>query len=177
MSNLLCGCGCGITRVVNGSTYLRGHKRRAQKGPDDLRFWSKVKGASSDECWLWTGFVHPHGYGMFTIGSRIDSTRRYIHAHRWAYEYLRCEIPSGLYLDHLCRTRSCVNPWHLEPVTHAENVRRGAAARTHCPHGHEYTAENSRYTSTGARRCRECGRIRGRSATRRTEDGPEWTRP
>ncbi|MGH9151353.1 MAG: HNH endonuclease [Acidimicrobiales bacterium] len=37
--------------------------------------------------------------------------------------------PEGLTLDHLCRDRRCVNPAHLEPVTVAENLRRGHRAR------------------------------------------------
>lgn len=32
-------------------------------------------------------------------------------------------ITDGLELDHLCNVPSCVNPDHLEPVTHAENMR------------------------------------------------------
>jgi hypothetical protein len=45
-------------------------------------------------------------------------------AHRYAYEWLIGPIPIGLDLDHLCRTRECVNPNHLEPVTRKENIRR-----------------------------------------------------
>jgi hypothetical protein len=45
--------------------------------------------------------------------------------HRDVYEQLVGPIPEGLVLDHLCRNRSCCNPAHLEPVTTAENVRRG----------------------------------------------------
>jgi hypothetical protein len=41
------------------------------------------------------------------------------------YERERDPIPAGLHLDHLCRVRDCVNPEHLEPVTNAENLRRG----------------------------------------------------
>lgn len=58
-------------------------------------------------------------------------------AHRFAYERFVGTIPAGLQIDHLCRTRLCVNPAHLEPVTNRENVLRGlAATRTHCAKGH-----------------------------------------
>jgi hypothetical protein len=73
------------------------------------------------------------------------------------------EIPEGLELDHLCRNTLCVNPDHLEPVTHAENIQRGHAARgpvTHCRRRHEMTAENSYFDGrTGKRYCRSCQRI------------------
>lgn len=38
-------------------------------------------------------------------------------------------IPTNMDLDHLCRNPICVNPDHLEPVTHLENVRRGKNTR------------------------------------------------
>lgn len=74
-------------------------------------------------------------------------------------------IPEGLSLDHLCRHPWCVNPAHLDPVEHAENVRRGAsgikamaraALQTHCKHGHEFTPENTRISAQGSRVCRAC---------------------
>lgn len=49
-------------------------------------------------------------------------------AHRWMWELHKGPIPDGLEIDHLCRNTGCVNPDHLEPVTHAENVRRYWAA-------------------------------------------------
>lgn len=82
------------------------------------RFWPKV--AEDGDCWAWTGYRQPSGYGQFD--------KQY--AHRWAFEHLRSEIPEGLELDHLCRVRHCVNPWHLEPVTHAENHRRRRGFKT-----------------------------------------------
>lgn len=83
-------------------------------------------------------------------------------AHRVAYEEIMGPVPEGLELDHLCRTRSCVNPSHLEPVTHRENMNRGDVAtrrKTHCPKGHPYDEENTGIYN-GYRNCRACARLR-----------------
>ena len=54
---------------------------------------------------------------------------------------------------------ACVNPGHIEAVTNQENVRRGAAAVTHCRNGHEFTPENTYLTPRdGYRQCRACSR-------------------
>lgn len=78
----------------------------------------------SGECWLWTGTIALNGYGLiYRQGGPL------VGAHRLAYEVHVGPIPKGYELDHLCRVRRCVNPAHLEPVTHSENVRRGFEAR------------------------------------------------
>lgn len=113
---------------------------------------------ASTGCWLWTGHINQDGYGRICRGGESKS------AHRTSYEVFRGPIPDGLVLDHLCRVRHCVNPDHLEPVSIAENIRRGEgvavqhAAKTHCVHGHEFTPENTLTHHSGSRGCRACAR-------------------
>lgn len=110
-------------------------------------------------CALWTAALDTQGYGRFR-----DADGRVTSAHIWAWINERGPVPLGLELDHLCRRRACVRTSHLEPVTHAENARRGLAginhaSRTHCPRGHPYDEENTYIIpSTGGRLCRTCRR-------------------
>ena len=88
------------------------------------RFWAKVD--KTDGCWLWTASIHTTGYGQFRIQGRT------VVAHREAYRMLVGPIPEGLDLDHKCRNRACVNPAHLRPATHKQNLenQRGAHANS-----------------------------------------------
>lgn len=107
------------------------------------------------DCLLWTGTA-PHGYGSFWYDGKK------VRAHRFSYEHFIGEIAPGLVLDHLCRNTLCVNPDHLEPVTHAENLRRGDwpnSRKTHCAHGHRFTTANT-YLWRRHRICRDCHRER-----------------
>jgi hypothetical protein len=141
------------------------------------RFWNKVQTNTSTDCWEWTASLIKSGYGHY----RHEGAPR--RAHRVAYEVLVGRIPDGLDLDHLCRTRHCVNPAHLEPVTAAENLRRsplvaemfakGAsmqASKTHCPKGHEYSPENTRLNRKGGRVCLQCNRAAYRDWAARNRD-------
>lgn len=129
------------------------------------RFWAKVNGGDVDTCWEWTGSVTSRGYGSFWVNGKAAP------AHLWAYESLQCAVPAGLRLDHLCRNRPCVNPWHLEPVTNRVNILRGFspsarnALATHCPQGHAYDQDNT-YDRRGRRNCRSCRRLANRAAKR-----------
>ena len=136
---------------------------------DYARFVKKCKANMETECWEWQGFRMPLGYGQF--GHKSDGKNQMLYAHRVSYTWFVGPIPDGLTIDHLCRNPRCVCPWHLEPVTNAENIRRAAAVVTHCKHGHEFTEANTyRNKSTGRRECRACNARRGRElrAKRRT---------
>lgn len=78
------------------------------------------KAVPDGECWRWTATLDRHGYGTTWLEGRKQG------AHRASFILHRGPIPEGLDLDHLCRNRSCINPWHLEPVDRATNCRRGA---------------------------------------------------
>lgn len=169
-----------------GHGYCEKHYRRYQRhgsphatsrivGDDVARFWSYVDKSGPGGCWTWTGGKSPDGYGIL----HINNTTAYMP--RFAYELMVAPIPDGLEPDHLCRNRACVNPAHLEPVTHRVNLLRGNAPsarnarKTRCIRGHEFTPENTYVTpSTGGRSCRECikiheGRRRERARALRAE--------
>lgn len=119
-------------------------------------------------CWNYTGPTnaggYSEGYGMVSIRGRSYYT------HRLSYMLEFGPIPDGLVIDHLCRNTLCCNPFHLEPVTHRENMLRGKKAKqTHCIHGHPFDAANTWINSYGHRACKACraSRERARRAQRR----------
>jgi hypothetical protein len=138
-----------------------------------LEYFLKKIDKQPNGCWLWTATLNEDGYGKFWVGK----SRGMVFAHRWGYEHWRGTIPEGLELDHECRNRACVNPFHCEPVTHAENVQRGDAglhwaAKTHCPEGHPYSDGNLAIWG-GKRYCKTCrnGSTRKRREVQRRAAG------
>jgi len=114
---------------------------------------------NTDECMLWAGATTRNGYGIVTVKRNGKWTTAVIHRELYLVEV--GDIADDLVLDHLCRNRACINMTHLEPVTNAENIKRGAHQNrkvTSCKQGHEYTEVNTIHTKDGRRNCRECNR-------------------
>jgi hypothetical protein len=80
-------------------------------------------------CWNWRGVQQGTGYGVFNISAARGDKRKRVLAHRFQYEMLYGPVPEGMELDHLCKNRLCIQPSHLEVVTHRENMY----AATHFP--------------------------------------------
>jgi hypothetical protein len=148
-------------------------RRAAADSAATPKFWPKVNkdgpipAARPDlgPCWLWLAATNgSNGYGIFRGGQGRDKfgSKRWILAHRFAYEILAGPIPQGLHIDHLCFNRLCVNPKHMETVTQRVNTLRSdgpsarQARRNTCIRGHEFDVVDK----AGKRRCSVCDRAK-----------------
>lgn len=122
-------------------------------------------------CWMWTGYIKPGprgGYGY--VRTKRGGKWRTEPAHRAVYRRYRGAIRGKLTLDHLCRNRACVNPYHLEAVPLKVNILRGTsfgavnAAKSHCVRGHKLGGANAyvRPGRPGTRDCRACAQHHSR---------------
>ena len=137
------------------------------------RFWKYVDRRGPDECWPWMG-GNVRGYGRFYVGGR----QRAAHQVAWEMENGR-PFPAGMESLHSCDNPPCVNPRHISPGTHGDNMRdafrkgRMVAPQREipaaCREGHLYTEESTRITVDGCRVCRICDRAarRRRNTARR----------
>lgn len=189
----------GQCSLCDEPAYIRGwcvkHHSRWRRHGDPLAYMPHLpspeeKFAASHEvaasgCWLWTGRLNKDGYGaLAAAGQRWP-------AHVWSYIRFAGPVPDGLEIDHVCHSRDktcpgnecihrrCVNPDHLEAVTHRENVRRGVgpaaakAAQVTCIRNHPLPEPDK----NGRRRCLACNRAYKKAQRENVVAGADGSRP
>lgn len=82
----------------------------------------EAAGALDTPCWLWTGPDSGGGRGGGYPRMSLDGQTVAVHIVMWTNQH--GFVPGKKQLDHLCRNRRCVNPDHLELVTHRQNQKR-----------------------------------------------------
>lgn len=114
-----------------------------------------------DDCLRWIGAHTSKGYGQTTLDGKVMGV------HRAVYILVHGVIPAGMDIDHTCFVRDCINPEHLEAVTHQENLARSAKAGRNmlsridpefCPKGHSREPSNVRWVKGVNQGCLTCHR-------------------
>jgi len=120
--------GCGAKSRANGMCNIH-YQRKINNIPMSgnpkpslvERIMEKVSFQSSG-CWMWTGAKsggdgsERYKYGYINIDGSVKRV------HRVLYEITTGECLDGLALLHRCDTPLCINPAHLTPGTHQDNM-------------------------------------------------------
>lgn len=91
------------------------------------------------DCWISTYSTGSHGYAQIGWGGNEITKRGVVLAHRASWEHVNGPMPIGKTLDHICKSKKCVNPGHLRVLENYENARRTAGRDWplgECANGH-----------------------------------------
>lgn len=86
------------------------------------KIYSNAKLDPNTGCWVWQGSHSGFGRGGGYPRMSLDGATMAVHRVMWTNE--NGIIPHKKQIDHKCKNRLCVNPEHLELVTHKQNQRR-----------------------------------------------------
>lgn len=114
-------------RAQNDDVHIPVERYRTR---EQNRLLDKIRVLDTTGCWEWTKYTNEDDYGRFNWGGGTL-------AHRASYRFFastdRPELTDDLETLHRCPrdSRTCVNPAHLKPGSHAENQQDMAIAGTH----------------------------------------------
>jgi hypothetical protein len=129
--------------------------------PASQRFWASVEFKSGD-CWIWRGCYRGNEYGCFFVGKTPEGRNRYVSPQVFAWEETNGLLAPGMEIHHACFNPACVNPLHLEDLSHEDHMAtRTRVTKRFCIRGHLLSGDNLHIiASTGYRRCRACDALR-----------------
>lgn len=87
--------------------------------PALLRILSRCK-IIPNGCHVWPGATSGFGYPVANVNGR--GTFTYLHVA--TYLLFRGDIPEGFEVDHACSNKRCLNPEHLQALSHGDNISR-----------------------------------------------------
>jgi hypothetical protein len=90
------------------------------------RFLSRTWTVAGSECIEIEGEA-PFGWVRFRANDFPGCAGARVYAHRYAFAIVRGPLAPDTTLDHTCRNRGCVNPYHLEAMTRPDHGRKSAA--------------------------------------------------
>jgi hypothetical protein len=96
-------------------------------GDPIARFRASYKVNLVSRCWEWTGWIHPNGYGILSLGAKSKKIR----ARRLSWELHHGQIPDGLDVLHRCDNRKRCCPDHLFLGDAVANARDCVAKGRH----------------------------------------------
>lgn len=79
------------------------------------KFCNSIQIQDTSHCWIWNAARQKDGYGILSVGGKSTL------AHRFSFNTFVRELGVNDQVDHVCRTRCCVNPRHLRVVTAKQN--------------------------------------------------------
>ena len=85
--------------------------------PEKIKARLQQRSNRVGDCLLWQGSTVKGGYGVFRPGGKSTLV------HRSSYEVHIGPIPEGKQVHHTCFRTNCIEPAHLELVTHQENCQ------------------------------------------------------
>lgn len=122
-----CSMSCSTASARAAGELLRSPLRIAVDSKDHVTVISEIRLRSTitaTGCWEWNG-RSSGGYPLIRIG------KRHVQVHRLALE-AKHQAPLGSQAaHHMCANSRCVNPEHLQPVTHRDNVAEMLARRAY----------------------------------------------